>query len=54
MICGTFEELLLQFCLCDLDFNGLIDLFGVSLLVVGIVFDRSREKCVDECSLSQT
>lgn len=37
----TFEELLLQFCLCDLNFNSLIDLFGVALLVVCVVFDCS-------------
>lgn len=48
----TFEELLLQFSLCDLNFNGLVDLLRVSLLVVGVVLDRSGEKCVDECSLS--
>lgn len=52
MICCTFEELLLQFGLCDFDFNGLVDLFGVSLLVVGIVLDGGREKCVDECGFS--
>lgn len=52
IVSRTFEELLLQFSLCDLNFNGLVDLFGVSLLVVGVVFDCSREKCVDECRLS--
>ena len=52
IVSRTFEELLLQFSLCDLNFNGLVDLFGVSLLVVGVVFDCSREKCVDECGLS--
>ena len=50
----TFEELLLQFSLCDLNFDGLVDLFSVSLFVVGVVLDRSGEKCIDECSLSQT
>lgn len=53
MMC-TFEEFLLQLCLCDLDFDSLIDLLGVSLLVVGVVLNRGREKCVDERSLSQT
>lgn len=39
----TFEELLLKLGLCDLDFDGLVNLLCVSLLVVGVVFDRSRE-----------
>ena len=48
----TFEELLLQFSLCDLNFNGLVDLFGMSLLMIGVVLDCGGEECVDECGLS--
>jgi hypothetical protein len=49
----TLEELLLQLSLGDLDLDGLVDLLLVSSLVVGIVLNRRREKCVDEGSLSQ-
>lgn len=50
---GTFEELLLQLCLCDLDLNSLVHLLGMSLLVVGIVLDGGGEQRVDEGGLSQ-
>lgn len=50
----TFEELLLQLSLGDLDLDGLINLLGVALLVVGIVLDGGREQSVDECGLSQS
>lgn len=50
----TFEKLLFELRLGDLNLNGLVDLLSVSALVVGIVLDGSREKCVDECSLSQS
>lgn len=49
----TFEELLLQFRLCNLDLNSLVYLLGVSLLVVGVVLDGGREESVDEGGLSQ-
>lgn len=39
----TFEELLLELGLCDLDFNGLVDLLCVSALVIRVVLDRSGE-----------
>lgn len=48
----TLEELLLQFGLCDLNLDSLVDLLCVSSLVVGVVLDRGREQSVDECSLS--
>jgi hypothetical protein len=50
----TLEEFLLQFCLCDLDFNSLINLLCVSALVIGIVLDGGREECVDEGSFAQS
>lgn len=49
----TFEELLLQFRLCNLNLNSLVNLLGVSLLMVGVVFDGRREEGVDEGGLSQ-
>jgi hypothetical protein len=49
----TFEELLFQLGLGNLDLNGLVNLLGMSLLVVGIVFDGGGEQGVDEGSLSQ-
>ena len=39
----TFKELFLQFSFCDLDFDGLVHLFCVSALVIGIVFDCGGE-----------
>lgn len=50
----TFEELLLQLGLGDLDLDGAVDLLLVAALVVGIVFDGGREEGVDEGSLSQS
>jgi hypothetical protein len=51
-IMPTFEELLFQFGLCDLDLDGLVDLLGMPLLVVGVVLDGGGEKGVDEGGLS--
>jgi len=48
----TFEELLLQLCLCDFNLNGLVDLLGMSSLVIGVVLDCCREESVDEGGLS--
>ena len=50
---GTFEELLLELSLCNLNLNRLIHLFVVSALVVGIVLDGGGEERVDEGRLSQ-
>ena len=49
----TFEELLLQLCLCDLNLHGLVDLLGMTATVIGVVFDGSREEGVDERRLSK-
>ena len=50
----TLEELLFQFSFRDLDLNGLVNLLGVSALVVGVVLDSSREKGVDESGLAES
>jgi hypothetical protein len=50
----TFEELLLQLGLGDLDLDGAVNLLLVAALVIGIVFDGGREQGVDEGSLSQS
>jgi len=50
----TFEELLFQLCLCDLNLDGLIHLLGMSALVIGVVLDGGREKGVDEGRLSKS
>lgn len=47
----TFEKLLFQLSLCDLDLNSLVNLLCVSSLVVLIVFDGGGEKGVDEGGL---
>lgn len=49
----TFEELLLQFGLSDLDLNSSVNLLLVTTLVVGIVLDGRREQGVDKRGLSQ-
>lgn len=49
----TFEELLLQFRLGDLDLDGLVHLLGMSAFVVGVVLDGGREEGVDKRRLSQ-
>lgn len=49
----TFEKLFLQLSFCDFYLNCLVDLFGMATLVISIIFDRCREKGVDECSLAQ-
>lgn len=51
---STFEELLLQLCLGDLDFDGTVDLLLVAALVVGVVLDGGREQGVDKRGLSQS
>jgi hypothetical protein len=48
----TFEELLLQFRLCNLNFDSLVNLLVMAALVVGIVLDRGGEEGVDECGFS--
>jgi len=50
----TLEELLLELGLCDLDFDGLVDLLCVSALVIGVVLNGGGEEGVDECSLSES
>jgi hypothetical protein len=49
----TFEELLLQLGLGDLDLDGAVDLLLVAALVIGIVLDGGGEESVDKGSLSQ-
>lgn len=39
----AFEKLLFQLRLCDFNLDSLVNLFGVSTLVVGIILDGSRE-----------
>lgn len=53
MLWCTFEELLLQFGLSDLDLNSSVNLLLVTTLVVGIVLDGRREQGVDKRGLSQ-
>jgi hypothetical protein len=50
----TFEELLLQLCLGDLDLNRSVNLLLVTALVVGVVLDGGREQGVDERGFSQS
>jgi hypothetical protein len=50
----TFEELLLQLSLGDLNLHGFVDLLRMPALVVGIVLDGRREQSVDERRLAQT
>jgi hypothetical protein len=50
----TLEELLLKLGLCDLDLDSLIDLLGVSSLVVGIVLNGGGEESVNEGGLSES
>lgn len=49
---NTFEELLLQLCLCDFNFDGLVHLLVVPPTMVLVVFDGGREESVDESGLS--
>lgn len=49
----TFEELLLQLGLGDLDLDRLVDLLLMPALVVGIVLDGGGEQRVDEGRLAQ-
>lgn len=49
----TFEELLLQFCFCNLNLNRLVDLLVVAALVVSVIFDGGGKKRVDECRLAE-
>lgn len=48
----TFEELLLQLSLGDLNLDSPVNLLLVTALVVGVILDRGREQGVDEGSLS--
>ena len=50
----TLEELLFKLSFCDLYLNCLINLFGVSALVVGVILDRGREESIDEGGLPQS
>lgn len=43
----TLEELLLQLCLRDFDLNRLVNLLGMSALVIGVILNCGREECVD-------
>lgn len=49
----TFKELLLELSFSDFDFDSLVNLFGMTTLVIGVVLDSGGEECVDECSLSE-
>ena len=51
--CRTFEELLLKLGFGDLDLHSLVDLFGMTPPVVGVVLDRGREQRVDKGRLSK-
>ena len=44
----TFEELLLELSLGDLNLDRLVNLLGVPSAVVGVVLDSGGEKGVDE------
>ena len=50
----TFEELLFQLRLCDLDLHGLVHLLRMAASMICVILDRCREECVDEGSFSQT
>ena len=50
---GTFEKLLLQLSLCDLNLHSLVNLLVVAALVVRIVLDGRGEEGVDERSLTE-
>jgi hypothetical protein len=49
----TLEEFLLQLGLGYLNLNGLVNLFLVAFLVIGVILNGGREECVDEGRLSQ-
>lgn len=53
MSMNTFEKLLFQFCLGNLNLNSLVNLLRVPSFMVGVIFDCGRKKGVDECSLAQ-
>ena len=50
----TFEKLFFELCFCDLNLYCFVDLLIMTLRMIGIVFDRSWKKRVDERSLAQT
>lgn len=50
----TFEELLLELSLGDLNLDCLVNLLVVSALVVGVVLDGGGEEGVDESGLSES
>lgn len=54
MCTHTFEKLLLQLGLGDLDLDGLVNLLRMSALVVCVVLDGGREEGVDEGGLSKS
>ena len=49
----TFEELLFQFSLGDLNLYGFVNLFRMTALVIGVILDGCREEGVDEGGLSK-
>ncbi len=51
---ATFEELLLQLGLCDLNLDSLVHLLCMPSLVVGVVLDGGGEESVDEGGLAQS
>lgn len=51
---STFEELLLELSLRDFNFHGLVNLLGMSSLVIRVVFDCGGEEGVNEGSLSES
>ena len=50
----TFEELLFQLSLGDLNLDRLVDLLSMSPFVIGVVLDGGGEESVDEGCLSET
>lgn len=50
----TFEKLLFQLSLGDLDLHSPVNLLLVAAFVVGVVLDGGREQGVDESRLSQS
>ena len=49
----TFEELLFELSLCDLNLDRLVHLLVVAALVVGVVLDGGGEEGVDEGCLAE-
>ena len=50
---SDLEELLLQLCFGDFDFDSLVDLLGVAAAMIGVVLDGGGEEGVDEGRLAE-